>query len=85
MDFSSVQKARRVLDVAQYFATRSGGILLIAQIHARSTKAGWGTAYINEGIRYAVNQKWLETTPEGTFRLTIKGFGEYTPQSKLRS
>lgn len=76
---SSIQKAYRVLEVANHFGTKAGGILLIAQIHARSTKAGWGTAHIAEGLRYALEQKWLELTPAGTFQLTPKGYAEMAP------
>lgn len=79
MVLASTDKARLVLATAHHFGTKAGDLLLIGQIHAHSTRAGWGVAHIADGLREALEQNWLTKVGNSAFELTESGYAEMGP------
>lgn len=70
------EAGRRVLWVmVDKFGCRTGEVLRSGSFLSHFNEARWGTDELNDGLVYALNEKWI--THEGdTFRLTALGFNE---------
>lgn len=69
--------ARIMIDVfVQDFNCRVGNSLPLRSIGVGSRKRNLNESDVKSGVDYGIQEAWLERGPEGTFRLTQKGFDE---------
>lgn len=68
------QMAEVVLKIFAKFHRGEGGVLRANNFVAVAANNHLSTSDIKNGIEFAKNAHWIETTSDGSWRLTAKGF-----------
>ena len=70
------ENAKKILDIYKHFNSKEGDVLRANNFMAVGSSKGWNMKDLQQGLNFAVENRWLKIEPTGWLKLTESGFKE---------
>ena len=70
------ENAKKILNVYKHFNSKEGDVLRANNFIAVGSSKGWDMKDLQQGLNFAVEQRWLKIKPTRWLKSTESGFRE---------